>query len=99
MSQQHQLSNTSPSAEDDGDSGELVKDDGIPPKPKRPLTVFNLFGKLERNYILQSSQKHTPNPLVSGKTEGITPENAVDPYLELRPEKYRNIVSTTSREF
>jgi hypothetical protein len=88
MSRQQQ--NSSPGAE--GDS-----EDGIPPKPKRPLTVFNLFGKLERNYIVQSSQKRAPDPLQSSSTEGTTSEHspaAADPYLELRPAKYRDIVST-----
>ncbi|KAL3778588.1 hypothetical protein ACHAWO_011424 [Cyclotella atomus] len=85
--QQNKLSSSSPGAE--GDS-----EDGIPPRPKRPLTVFNLFGKLERNYIVQSSQKRAPDPLQSSSTEGTTSERsptAVDPYLELRPAKYRDI--------
>jgi hypothetical protein len=97
MSQQkHQQSNPSPGADD----GEPAKD-GIPPKPKRPLTVFNLFGKLERNYIVQSSQKLAHVSSESGGTAGTTSESsidAVDPYLELRPAKYRDIVSTTRHE-
>jgi hypothetical protein len=95
--QQHQQSNPPPGA-DDGEPAELSKD-GIPPKPKRPLTVYNLFGKLERNYIVQSSQKRAHVSSESGSTEGTTSESsidAVDPYLELRPAKYRDIVSTTS---
>ncbi|KAL3778589.1 hypothetical protein ACHAWO_011425 [Cyclotella atomus] len=86
--QQNKLSSSSPGAE--GDS-----EDGIPPRPKRPLTVFNLFGKLERNYIVQSSQKRAPVPLEIRCTEGIASERspaAVDPYLELRPAKYRDIL-------
>ena len=84
---------SSPSLDAEGDS-----EDGIPPKPNRPLTVFNLFGKLERNYIVQSGQKRAPVPLeIISCTEGIASESspaAVDPYLELRPAKYRDIVST-----
>lgn len=78
--------------------GKDDNEDGIPPSPKRPLTVFNLFGKLERNDIVQSGQKRAPDPLQSSSiTEGTTSESspaAVDPYLELRPAKYRDIVST-----
>jgi hypothetical protein len=91
--QQNQSSNPSPRPED-GDSNEPIEGD-IPPRPKRPLTVFNLFGKLERNFIVQSSQKQIRSEF--GNTEGNIFENvdstAVDPYLELRPEKYRGIVS------
>ncbi|KAL3772913.1 hypothetical protein ACHAWO_011697 [Cyclotella atomus] len=87
--QKYQLS--SPSLGAEGDS-----EDGIPPKPNRPLTVFNLFGKLERSYIVQSGQKRAPVPLeIISCTEGIASERspaAVDPYLGLRPAKYRDIV-------
>lgn len=91
MSQQHQ---PNPDKSD--------KDaEGFPPKPKRPLTVFNLFGKLERNYIVQSSQKRAPVSFETSSTEGTTSESshvsAVDPYLDLRPEKYRDIVSMTMK--
>jgi hypothetical protein len=101
--QQHQQSKSNPPpGADDGEPAGLSKDsDGIPPKPKRPLTVFNLFGKLERNYIVQSSQKLAHVSSESGGTAGTTPESsidAVDPYLELRPAKYRDIVSTTRHE-
>ena len=73
---------------------------GIPPKPKRPLTAFNLFGKLERNYIVQTSlkQSHAPIPALSETTTTEPSESSdasatlVDPYLEIRPEKYRDIV-------
>ena len=75
--------------------------EGFPPKPKRPLTVFNLFGKLERNYIVQSSQKRAPVSFETSSTEGTTSESshvsAVDPYLDLRPEKYRDIMSMTMK--
>jgi hypothetical protein len=95
MSQQkHQLSRSSLGAEDDSE-------DEIPHKPKRPLTVYNLFGKLERNYIVQSHQKRATVSLETSCTEGIATERssaAVDPYLELRPAKYRDIVSTTHHE-
>ena len=90
---QRQPSNPSPSPED-GNSNEPLEGD-IPPRPKRPLTVFNLFGKLERNFTVQSSQKQIRSEF--GNTEGNIFENvdstAVDPYLKLRPEKYRHIVS------
>ena len=72
----------------------------IPPKPKRPLTKFNLFGKLERNYIVQTSLKysHVPIPAPPETTTTGASESSdasvilVDPYLEIRPEKYRDIV-------
>jgi hypothetical protein len=65
----------------------------IPPKPKRPLTTFNLFGKLERNYIVQTSLKRAH---ISATPESTTSESSdisvhEDPYLNIRPAKYRDI--------
>ena len=72
-----------------------AKEDTIPPKPKRPLTAFNLFSKLERNYIIQSSQKWSSMPTTSKST--ITDSSNIsevkfDPYLEQRPEKYKDVI-------
>lgn len=58
----------------------------IPPKPKRPLTVFNLFSILQRNYIVQQHQKRA-----STSSNALTDINT-DPYLATRPERYRDIV-------
>ncbi|KAL3784243.1 hypothetical protein HJC23_013530 [Cyclotella cryptica] len=55
----------------------------IPPKPKRPLTVFNIFSILERNYIVQQNQKRAAIPPRDTNT---------DPYEATRPEKYRNVI-------
>ncbi|KAL3803372.1 hypothetical protein HJC23_009336 [Cyclotella cryptica] len=59
----------------------------IPPIPKRPLTAYNLFCILERNYIVQQNQKISSNP---------NPTNAhnadLDPYAAERPQKYRDVV-------
>lgn len=71
-----------------------IRAQSIPPKPKRPLTVFNLFGKLERSLILQSAQSLIPLSLERSIREDATCKNKVDPYLELRPERYRYIVSS-----
>jgi hypothetical protein len=71
-----------------------IRAQSIPPKPKRPLTVFNLFGKLERSFILQSAQSLIPLSLERSIREDATSKKKVDPYLELRPERYRYIVST-----
>ncbi|KAL7517122.1 hypothetical protein ACHAWX_002072 [Stephanocyclus meneghinianus] len=59
---------------------------GIPPKPKRPLTVFNLFCILERNYIVQQNQKRSAIP--SNASTDIN----TDPYVATRPERYRDVV-------
>eukprot|EP00804_Cyclotella_cryptica_P010971 CCRYP_016686-RC/>CCRYP_016686-RC protein AED:0.38 eAED:0.37 QI:0/1/0/1/1/1/2/0/279 len=58
----------------------------IPPKPKRPLTVFNLFAILERNYIVQKNQKRAKVPF-----DAPSDSNA-DPYAATRPERYRDVV-------
>ena len=69
------------------------KFDGIPPKPKRPLTVYNLFSKLERNYIVQMSGKTSLATASEGATtERPVSKTQVDPYLELRPRRYRHLV-------
>ncbi|KAL3796111.1 hypothetical protein HJC23_000614 [Cyclotella cryptica] len=59
----------------------------IPPKPQRPLTMYNLFCILERNYILQQNQKpaHVPS-------DGPHDNTHVDPYLATRPARYRDLV-------
>ncbi|KAL7482993.1 hypothetical protein ACHAW6_008639 [Cyclotella cf. meneghiniana] len=59
-------------------------DGSVPPKPKRPLTAFNLFSILERSYILQQSQET--------HSEGPSNDIANDPYAATRPERYRNVV-------
>ncbi|KAL7479860.1 hypothetical protein ACHAW6_005590 [Cyclotella cf. meneghiniana] len=64
---------------------EAVIRGNIPPKPKRPLTVFNLFSILERNFIVQQNQKRASTP--SASTDINT-----DPYLATRPERYRDVV-------
>jgi hypothetical protein len=58
----------------------------IPPKPKRLLTVFNLFSILERNFIVQQCQKRASVP-----PNAATDINT-DPYLATRPERYRDVV-------
>ena len=65
---------------------EAVIRGNIPPKPKRPLTVFNLFSILERNYIVQQNQKRASTP--SNASTDIN----TDPYLATRPERYRDVV-------
>ncbi|KAL7518706.1 hypothetical protein ACHAWX_003514 [Stephanocyclus meneghinianus] len=57
----------------------------IPTKPKRPLTVFNLFSILERNFIVQQNQKRASVP------SNVLTINT-DPYLATRPERYRDVV-------
>ncbi|KAL7484159.1 hypothetical protein ACHAW6_009806 [Cyclotella cf. meneghiniana] len=60
-----------------------------PPKPKRPLTIFNLFSILERNFIVQQNQKRAS---ASSNAPEETNANHVDPYLATRPERYRDVV-------
>ena len=75
------------------DTSGSPKIDGIPPKPKRPLTVYNLFSKLERNYIVQMNKKMSLATASGGSTtERPVSKAQVDPYLELRPERYRHLV-------
>jgi hypothetical protein len=65
----------------------------FPPKPKRPLNIFSLFSKLERNYLVQKSQRQPSSTIGSNESETKGSEvDAVDPYLEMRPEKYRDVV-------
>ncbi|KAL7480601.1 hypothetical protein ACHAW6_006278 [Cyclotella cf. meneghiniana] len=59
---------------------------GIPPKPKWPLTIFNLFCILERNYIVQQNQKRSA--ILSNASTDIN----TDPYVATRPERYRDVV-------
>ena len=67
--------------------------DTIPPKPKRPLTIFNLFSKLERNYIIQSSQKRPSTQTTSESTVTESSDvSEVDPYFEQRPERYKDVI-------
>jgi len=61
--------------------------EAIPPIPKRPLTAYNLFCILERNYIVQQNQKVSSNPI------RINAHDAnLDPYVAERPQKYRDVV-------
>jgi hypothetical protein len=59
----------------------------VPPVPKRPLTAYNLFSTLERNYILQENQKTNADEATGGKADA-----GLDPYLLRRPQRYRDIV-------
>ncbi|KAL3796558.1 hypothetical protein HJC23_009689 [Cyclotella cryptica] len=58
----------------------------IPAKPKRPLTVYNLFSILERNYIVQQNQKQAA---ISSNTAS---DSNTDPYASTRPARYRDVV-------
>ncbi|KAL3796559.1 hypothetical protein HJC23_009690 [Cyclotella cryptica] len=57
-----------------------------PPKPQRPLTRYNLFAILERNYIVQQNQKPASIP-PDAPSDGNT-----DPYASTRPARYRDVV-------
>jgi len=57
----------------------------VPPVPKRPLTAYNLFYILERNYIVQQHQKATSSILTGDVTN-------IDPYASERPKRYRSVV-------
>eukprot|EP00956_Cyclotella_meneghiniana_P013226 scaffold18946_cov57-Cyclotella_meneghiniana.AAC.3 len=65
--------------------------DGIPPIPRRPLTVYNVFSILERQHILQIVKKH---PVID-YDEG-PPDQTLDPYYVNRPEKYRDVILPTN---
>jgi hypothetical protein len=58
--------------------------DGFPPKPKRPLTIYNIFSALERNFIIQQHQKSS--------SDHPNESNEIDPYLATRPERYDDVV-------
>eukprot|EP00804_Cyclotella_cryptica_P026314 CCRYP_007650-RA/>CCRYP_007650-RA protein AED:0.44 eAED:0.41 QI:0/1/0/1/1/1/2/0/261 len=58
----------------------------ILPKPQRPLTVYNLFAILERNYIVQQNQKQAA---ISSNTAS---DSNTDPYASTRPARYRDVV-------
>jgi len=65
----------------------MESSEAIPPLPKRPLTAYNLFCILERNYIVQQNQK------VSSNTNPISTHDAnLEPYIAERPQKYRDLV-------
>lgn len=55
-----------------------------PPKPKRPLTIYNIFSALERNFIIQQHQKPS--------SDCPNESNEINPYLATRPERYRDVV-------
>ncbi|KAL3789766.1 hypothetical protein HJC23_006759 [Cyclotella cryptica] len=57
----------------------------VPPVPKRPLTPYNLFYILERNYILQQQQKADSSLPMGAATN-------IDPFASERPQKYRSVV-------
>lgn len=54
----------------------MDEDDTVPPIPKRPLTSYNIFSILERNYILQQNQKN----------DSVQTDNG-DPYFAERPQR------------
>lgn len=62
---------------------ESNSNEGVPPVPKRPLTAYNLFSILERNYIVQQHQK---------PDESDTANSELDPYASQRPARYRDLV-------
>jgi len=68
--------------------GAAVTTGSTPPKPRRPLTIFNLFSILERNFIVQQNQKRASAPSNAPEDTKAT----VDHYLSTRPEKYREVV-------
>jgi hypothetical protein len=59
----------------------------VPPVPRRPLTAYNIFSILERNYIVQQSEETSPGAATGGKGDA-----GLDPYLSRRPQRYRDIV-------
>ena len=62
-------------------------DTKYPPVPKRPLTSYNLFSILERQYILQVNKK------TSSDSESNTATRQDDePYGAERPQRYRDLV-------
>jgi hypothetical protein len=82
------MSSQSKRVDKDG-SGSLPAN--IPPKPKRPLTRYNLFSKLKRGYILLEHHKNSSTAMESTapKKSEVAGE---DPYLGIRPQKYRDVV-------
>mmetsp|Transcript_17138 Transcript_17138/g.29497 ORF Transcript_17138/g.29497 Transcript_17138/m.29497 type:complete len:692 (-) Transcript_17138:128-2203(-) len=57
----------------------------IPPKPPRPFTEYHIFFQLERNYILQTSDKSSHIDVTRNFSE-------IDPDASTRPPRYRSLV-------
>lgn len=68
---------------DENDDAECATGNSIPPRPKRPLTSYNLFAIFERAYILQNANKST--------IPKLHPDD-IDDTAHLRPPKYRKLV-------
>ena len=56
----------------------------IPPKPSRPFTEYHIFFQLERNYILQTSDK-------SSHIDTTIDFADIDPDASTRPPRYRSL--------
>ncbi len=70
-------------ADNQNDDTTCTISNSIPPRPKRPLTSYNLFAILERAYILQNANKST--------IPKLHPDD-IDDTAYLRPPKYRDLI-------
>ena len=64
-----------------------LDNEALPPLPKRPLTSYNIFSILERNYILQQHEKS-----IGDVDRKNTQDSNFDPYASERPERYRDVI-------
>ncbi|KAL7501933.1 hypothetical protein ACHAXN_000081, partial [Cyclotella atomus] len=67
---------------------EELKDEEIPPIPKRPLTAYNIFSVLERHYILEQSEYAASK---SAEVDEEVVDQTVDPHYAGRPPRYKNV--------